>query len=162
MQSKDKKCRGDHERIKVEEKITPQIIEQNRRKSEYISRLQNDVGLSVKKIDASAKVTVYAYLAAVWGCFVATKIDLLATGGILVIAGCVIYQIVDFVGTFITLKRIYPLITLRCENKINDKYIEKIYNQSAKCLYMVVVIKVATAIFSTIAMGYFVYSIINK
>lgn len=162
MQSKDKKCRADHERIKVEKKITPQIIEQNRRKSEYISRLQNDVGLSVKKIDASAKVTVYAYLAAVWGYFVATKNDLLATGGILVIAGCVIYQIVDFVGTFITLKRIYPLITLRCANKINDKYIEKIYNQSAKCLYMVVVIKVATAIFSTIAMGYFVYSIIYK
>lgn len=162
MQSKDKKGRADYERIKVEKKIAPLIIEQNRRKSEYISRLQNDVGLSIKKIDASAKVTVYAYLAAVWGYFVATKIDLLATGGILVIAGCVIYQIVDFVGTFITLKRIYPLITLRCENKINDEYIKKIYNQSAKCLYIVVVIKVTTAIFSTIAMGYFVYSIIYK
>lgn len=162
MQSKDKRVWINHKRAKDGEKVIPQIIEQNRRKSEYISRLQNDVGLSVKKIDTSAKVTVYAYLAAVWGYFVATKIDLLTTGGIFVIEGCVIYQIVDFIGTFVTLKRIYPLIKLRCYNRINDKDIEEIYNQSAKFVYMIVVIKVATAIFSTIAIGYFIYTIIYE
>ena len=76
MQSKYKKVGYNQERAKGRQIVMPQSIEQNQRKSEFISRLQNDVGLSVKKIDSSAKVTVYAYLAAVWGYFVATKIDL--------------------------------------------------------------------------------------
>lgn len=160
MQSKYKKVGYNQERAQGRQIVMPQLIEQDQRKSEFISRLQNDVGLSVKKIDSSAKVTVYAYLAAVWGYFVATKIDLLDTGGILVIAGCVIYQIVDFIGTFVTLKRIYPLITLRRYDRINNKDIEDVYEQSAKFVYTIVTIKVATAIFSTIAIGYFLYSII--
>ena len=128
MQSKYKKVGYNQERAKGRQIVMPQSIEQNQRKSEFISRLQNDVGLSVKKIDSSAKVTVYAYLAAVWGYFVATKIDLLITGGILVIAGCVIYEIVDFIGTFVTLKRIYPLITLRRYDRINNKDISAKYD----------------------------------
>lgn len=159
MQSKDRETISNQERAKFERVAMCQQNELNRRKSEFISRLQNDVGLSVKKIDASAKVTVYAYLAAVWSYFVATKIDLLTTGGILVIAGCVIYQIIDFVGTFVTLKRIYPLVTLLCDDRINDKDIEKVYTQSAQFVYTIVAIKVATAILSTIAICYFMYVI---
>ena len=79
MQSKYKKVGHNQERAQGRQIVMPQLIEQEQRKSEFISRLQNDVGLSVKKIDSSAKVTVYAYLAAVWGYFVATKIDLLVT-----------------------------------------------------------------------------------
>lgn len=162
MQGKAKNFGANQERVKDWQKITSHFAEQNQIDSEYISRLQNDIGLSVKKIDNSAKVVVYAYLAAVWSYFVATKVDLLDTGGILVIAGCVIYQIVDFVGTFITLKRIYPLVTLRLQNKITNKDIVKIYTISAKCVYMIVVIKVVIAILSTIAIGYFLYAIIDK
>ena len=49
MQSKYKKVEYNQERAKGRQIVMPQSIEQNQRKSEFISRLQNDVGLSVKK-----------------------------------------------------------------------------------------------------------------